>query len=54
MANINTKDHVFVMVQGKNGPERREVKETASERKLYKKIKDNFETAVRRKKRFDN
>lgn len=51
MANINMKDHLFVMVQGKNGPERREVKNTAAESKLYKRLKDNLELEVRKSKR---
>lgn len=53
MANINIKEHVFIMVQGKNGPERREVKQTSSEHKITDRIKNSFETAVRRKARFD-
>lgn len=53
MANINSKQHLFVMVHGNNGAEKREVKNSSSESKLYKKIKDNFETSVRRKNRYD-
>lgn len=51
MANINTKQHVFVMVRGKDGSiERREVKQQSSTYKLTDKIKNNYETAVRAKK----
>lgn len=51
MANINTKEHVFVMVQGKNGPERREVKARQEDYKLRERMKLSYELALRRKKR---
>lgn len=50
MANINTKQHIFVMVKGKNGIEQREVKQTSEYHKLTDKIKNNYELAQRAKK----
>lgn len=53
MANINSKEHVFIMVMGKNGPERREVKQQSSTHKITDKIQKDYETAIRRTKRFE-
>lgn len=43
MANIHTKEHLFVMVKGKNGLERREVKSTRSDYKIAEKLKRTYE-----------
>jgi hypothetical protein len=42
MANINTKQHLFVLVQGKNGPEKREVKFNQSNYKLKEKMMKKY------------
>lgn len=53
MANIHTKEHVFVIVKGKNGLERREVKQTADYHKLTDKLKSRYEISSRAKKSLD-
>lgn len=47
------KEHVFVVVMGKNGPEKREVKQQSSTYKITDKIKHNYDLALRRKKQVE-
>lgn len=54
MANINSKEHLFVIVQGKNGLERREVKRTSSTYKITDRIKNSYEDSLRRTKKVNN
>lgn len=52
MSNINAKEHLFVMVKGKDGGlERREVKRRQVDYKLYDRLHEKFKTEVRKTKR---
>lgn len=48
MPNINSKEHLFIIVMGKNGPEKREVKQRSSTHKLTDRIMSNYDLAIRK------
>lgn len=53
MANVHTKQHLFVLVQGKNGLEKREVKQTSSHAKLTERMARKLEEGIRYNQRVE-